>query len=51
MGRRSLRSLGSWENFPKAIVERIKGNEVEASMLVPWHERLVAKNDYLMEIR
>lgn len=38
-------------NFPKAIIEWIKGNEVNTSMLVPQYGKMFAKNDYLMEIR
>lgn len=38
-------------NFPKAIIEWIKGNEVNTLMLVPQYGKMFAKNDYLMEIR
>lgn len=38
-------------NFPKAIIEWIKGNKVDTSMLVPKYGRMFAKNDYLVEIR
>ncbi|MBR3711311.1 MAG: sugar transferase [Bacteroidales bacterium] len=29
----------------------IKGNEVDISMLVPQHGKMLAKNDYLVEIK
>lgn len=38
-------------NLPKAIIEWVKGNEVDASMLQPKYERMFSKNDYLMEIK
>ena len=38
-------------NFPKAVVEWIKGNEVYTLMFVPQYKRMFAKNEYLMEIR
>jgi hypothetical protein len=38
-------------NFPKAVVEWIKGNEVDTLRLVSWYGRMVAKSDYLMGIR
>lgn len=38
-------------NLPKAIVEWVKGNEVDASILQPEYGRMFSKNDYLMEIR
>ena len=38
-------------NLPKAIIEWIKGNEVDASMLQPEYGRMFSKNDYLMEIK
>lgn len=37
-------------NFPKAIIEWIKGNDVDASILQPEYDRMFSKNDYLMEI-
>lgn len=37
-------------NLPKAIIEWIKGNEVDSSILQPEYGRMFAKNDYLMEI-
>ena len=38
-------------NMPKAIVEWVKGNKVDASILQPEYGRMFAKNDYLMEIK
>ena len=38
-------------NLPKAIIEWLKGNAVDTSMLVPQYGRMFAKNDYLVEIR
>lgn len=38
-------------NLPKAIIEWIKGNKVETSMLTPKYNMMFAKNDYLMEIK
>jgi carbamoyl-phosphate synthase large subunit len=38
-------------NLPKAIIEWLKGNPVDTSMLVPQYGRMFAKNDYLVEIR
>ena len=38
-------------NMPKAIIEWIKGNEVDASILQPKYNRMFSKNDYLMEIK
>lgn len=37
-------------NFPKAVVEWNKGNEVYISMLVFWYGRMVGMNDWLMEV-
>lgn len=37
-------------NLPKAIIEWIKGNKVDTSMLQPEYNRMFSKNDYLMEI-
>lgn len=37
-------------NMPKAIIEWIKGNKVDTSMLQPEYNRMFSKNDYLMEI-
>lgn len=37
-------------NMPKAIIEWAKGNEVDASMLVPTYDKMFAKNDYLVEV-
>lgn len=38
-------------NFPKAIIEWVKGNEVDASILQPEYDRMFAKNDFLAEIK
>lgn len=38
-------------NMPKAIIEWIKGNKVDASILQPKYGRMFAKNDYLMAIK
>ena len=38
-------------NLPKAIIEWLKGNPVDTSMLVPQYGRMFAKNDYLVEIK
>lgn len=38
-------------NMPKAIIQWIKGENVDASMLQPEYNRMFSKNDYLMEIR
>lgn len=38
-------------NLPKAIIEWIKDNEVDAAMLQPAYGRMFSKNDYLMEIK
>ena len=38
-------------NMPKAIIEWVKGNNVDSSMLVPEYGRMFSKNDYLMEIK
>lgn len=37
-------------NLPKAIIEWIKGNKVDISMLQSEYNRMFSKNDYLMEI-
>jgi carbamoyl-phosphate synthase large subunit len=37
-------------NFPKAIIEWLKGNPVDTSTLVPQYGRMFAKNDYLVEV-
>lgn len=37
-------------NLPKAIIEWVKGNKVDASILQPEFGRMFSKNDYLMEI-
>ena len=38
-------------NMPKAIIEWIKGNKVDSSILQPKYNRMFSKNDYLMEIK
>ena len=38
-------------NLPKAIIEWVKGNKVDASSLQPEYGRMFSKNDYLMEIK
>ena len=38
-------------NMPKAIINWIKGDEVDPAMLQPEYNRMFAKNDYLMEIK
>lgn len=38
-------------NMPKAIIQWIKGEKVDVSMLQPEYNRMFSKNDYLMEIR
>lgn len=38
-------------NFPKAIIEWLKGNEIDVAMLEPTYGKTFAKCDYLVEIR
>ena len=38
-------------NMPKAIIQWIKGEEVDPQMLQPEYGRMFSKNDYLMEIK
>ena len=38
-------------NLPKAIIEWIKGNNTDYSILIPQYNKMFAKNDYLMEIK
>lgn len=38
-------------NLPKAIIEWLRGNEVDPSILCPQYGRMFAKNDYLVEIK
>ena len=38
-------------NMPKAIIQWIKGEEVDPNILQPEYGRMFAKNDYLMEIK
>ena len=37
--------------MPKAIIQWVKGEKVDASILVPQIGKMFAKNDYLMEIK
>ena len=37
-------------NLPKAIIQWVKGEPVDAAILKPEIGRMFAKNDYLMEI-
>ncbi len=37
-------------NLPKAIIEWVKGNAIDSSILQPVYGRMFAKNDYLVEI-
>lgn len=37
-------------NFPKAIIEWLKGNEIEDSILTPEYGKTFAKCDYLVEV-
>ena len=37
-------------NMPKAIIQWVKGEVVDPSMLVPEYDRMFAKNDYLVEV-
>lgn len=38
-------------NFPKALIQMIKGESFDPHMLVPDYGRMFSKNDYLMEIK
>lgn len=38
-------------NMPKAIIQWIKGKEVDSTILTPEYGKMFAKNDYLMEIK
>ena len=38
-------------NMPKAIIQWVKGEDVDTAMLQPEYGRMFAKNDYLMEIK
>lgn len=38
-------------NMPKAIIQWVKGEEVDLAMLQPEYGRMFSKNDYLMEIK
>lgn len=37
-------------NMPKAIIQWVKGEPVDSTMLVPEYNRMFAKNDYLVEV-
>ena len=37
--------------MPKAIIQWIKGEDVDPAMLQPEYGRMFSKNDYLMEIK
>ena len=37
-------------NFPKAIIEWLKGNEIDTTILQPKYGKMFAKNDYLVEV-
>ena len=37
-------------NLPKAILDWLRGEDVDSSLLVPQYGRMFSKNDYLMEI-
>lgn len=38
-------------NMPKAIIQWIKGEEVDPTILLPEYGRMFSKNDYLMEVK
>ena len=38
-------------NFPKALIQMIKGESFDPQMLAPEYGRIFSKNDYLMEIK
>ena len=38
-------------NMPKAIIQWVKGEEVDSAMLQPEYGRMFSKNDYLVEIK
>lgn len=38
-------------NLPKALIQWIKGEQVDKGILLPEYGRMFSKNDYLMEIR
>lgn len=38
-------------NFPKALIQMIKGESFDPKMLAPEYGRMFSKNDYLMEIK
>lgn len=38
-------------NFPKVLIQLIKGEDIDAKLLKPEYGRMFSKNDYLMEIK
>ena len=38
-------------NLPKALIEWLKGNTIDKSLLTPIYGKMFAKNDYLIEIK
>ena len=38
-------------NLPKAIIEWVRGTNVNPDILQPTYGKMFAKNDYLMEIK
>lgn len=38
-------------NFPKALIQMLKGEEYDPQMLVQEYGHMFSKNDYLMEIK
>ena len=44
-------SYAAGVNMPKAIIQWVKGEEVDLAMLQPEYGRMFSKNDYLMEIK
>jgi carbamoyl-phosphate synthase large subunit len=38
-------------NMPKAILNWLKGEQVESSLLIPEIGKMYSKNDYLVEIK
>jgi carbamoyl-phosphate synthase large subunit len=38
-------------NLPKALIEWLKGNTIDKSLLTPTYGKMFAKNDYLIEIK
>ena len=44
-------SFEAGADLPKAIIEWVKGNPVDTSMLVPQYGRMFAKNNNLVEVK